>query len=150
MPEIYRSSERQCVTCERGATLIEATVGILAGLFLILLGIDLIRLTYVNFAGNYVVNEAARWSTYGETLPGLDRIASIKSFTKDTGDSFGLKIEDEQIHICPTSNPDCIVESAGGSQQFFTIRVTYPVQLLAFFREQFSFGFEAVAKNEPF
>ncbi|HQH27229.1 MAG TPA: hypothetical protein PLP17_07520, partial [Oligoflexia bacterium] len=63
----------------KGAVLIEAAIGISVFLCLLIIGMDLMRLAYINYAGRYVAEQSARAAAAGDhTLSPDARVPSIK------------------------------------------------------------------------
>ena len=136
---------------ESGAVLIEAAIAISAALLILVVGIEFLRFAYINYTGNHVVKEAARWATYGDSLTGAsDRVAAIKQQVQNVGKGYGIAIPTEQIQICPAADPQCAVDSSADSEKFFLIRVRHTERVVSFLDLSITMGFEALARNEPF
>jgi len=131
--------------------LIEAAIGISVFLCLLIIGMDLMRLAYINYAGRYVAEQSARAAAAGDhTLSPDARVPSIKQNIIAIARAFSLAFTADNIQICAGTAPGCLTESAGGPEQEFTIQIRYPQSVLGLSASQFTFRFEATAKNERY
>jgi hypothetical protein len=142
---------------DRGSVLVEASIGIATLLLVLIIGINLVRIGYVNVAARYSLNKTARWALLGEqldrdvsgTMTTLSRIDSIKRKLTEYATPLGLKVTPSDITVCPIADPNCSTEDAGGPGDLFIINWDYN-EHLPLWGKVFPFEFTAFARNENF
>lgn len=121
---------------ERGAVLVEFTVGSLLFFLTLITGIELSVILYHQARLNDATLRAARWGITGEQLPSqfptvlLTREDSVRAKLIEWANAYGVPIIGSQIQICPASNFQCTPanESIGGPTDFFNLRAQIQYQ----------------------
>jgi hypothetical protein len=140
---------------EAGAALWEGSLGLTLFFFLLIVGFDVIRMTYVSLGGQFAVDRTVRWASLGEKLVRdagsgpveLDRIASIKQKLIESAAPFGLSPNADDIRICPVSDLSCSSDDLGASRALFRIEWRYSARLVCWPRT-YDFKFHAYGQNE--
>lgn len=129
--------------------MVESALALVFGTLMIVGGIDMLRISYVTVAGQYVLCETARWSTIGTTLPGLTRTESIKQILRDRAAVFGLQTTDANIRICAIDDINCTIDDPQGSGKEVYLAAKFPIRFLV---AKYTLDYEVgtFAKNEPF
>lgn len=141
---------------ERGAVMVEYAFTIGALLFVLIGLMDLSRLTFQKIALNYSMSSAARWGILGLTLTDpsnrsvkLSRERSIEEKLRSIAAGYGMEITPAEIRICPSSQPNCITDNAGGPNSMTVITVNKSVPMIF---KSFALGISSsiLIKNEPY
>lgn len=136
---------------ESGATMVEAALSLLVLVFIVLGAIDVLRVSIHLESGQYAVNEAARWATYGDLYGGAaSRTESLKLKVRDVAGSIGLRIDPANVDVCPMPLGSCSPESTLDSGSFFMVRARTNFAFLSLAGFTQPILFEAVDQNEPF
>jgi Flp pilus assembly protein TadG len=115
--------------------MVESALALPIFLLLTLGSLDLFRLAYHAVTLHYVTSRTARWAILGQTLPSpsnpavrLSREESIKLHLRAAAQKFGITLGTSSIRVCPTSDPACAFDSAGGANDQFILTVVHPVK----------------------
>ncbi len=117
---------------EGGSVSVEAAFAISGLLLFLLVAVDLLRVSYISLAGQYVVERSVHWGAMGTVLPGLTREDSIRQNALTLSQQFGIPLDAGQIRVCRLSldDPQCTTESAGAPGESYYIRFAYRTRLV--------------------
>ncbi len=130
--------------------MIEAAL--VSGIFLLIIvvTIECVIVGYRALTTQYVASRTARFAMVSTIPAGLARTQAVRSFALTESASFGLRIDPQQVDICPIYRDRmCVSNDAGRPGDFVFVRVTVPGQFLLG-RFHFPIRGEALTKNEYF
>ena len=128
--------------------MIEATFTLPVFLFVMLFGVETMRLAFTTVTLQHAANRGVRYASL-LIAPGggITRAQDIKQRIIDY--SVGVPVQTGNIHICPVTNLSCGGSSPGVAGETIAIRVNQPFSFLGGLFT-LPIAVTAVAKNEPF
>lgn len=130
--------------------MLEATLAVALGLFLLIGSIELLRISYIRLSARYSVAQAARWASMLQFSGAEeDRVAAIQQDVFRRAKQLGVRFHQAHVRICPLEYRRCRTQRGGGAEQFFIVSLEFSEPLLLFPDYVIHQRLEAVAQNEP-
>ncbi len=136
----------------------ELAISILVVVFLLLSGIEALRVSYVALSLQWGVTRAARYASLGHTEqtcgPSADQACSREeSIRIEFSKAFGRNIPASELLICSNPidtycPPSPALPNAGNPNEWVALNVNHPVSL-AFGNYTLTLKASAITKNEP-
>ena len=124
MAMVGRITARRSRATQRQHGIVIVQVALTMGIFLLLVMtlIEFALSLYRTSALEEALARTARSAVVGYGLSAPVRILAIKSLAQSYARELHVKIEQDQIKICPANTPNCSVESVGASGDFFVMK----------------------------
>jgi hypothetical protein len=136
---------------QRGAVLVEATIGLGILLYLLFAGFDFIRLSTQLNSAQWALSKAARWSSYADlsSSEGKTKAQVVKDYAVRIAQRAGLSLDSGQIEVCnarvPECNPECLFEPG----ELYVLRVRKEFTLISLLGLSITHEVEALGQREP-
>lgn len=128
---------------ERGSALVESSIALPVFLFIMFMGIELLRMGAVALQLQHGVTAAARFATLMQSEPGETREDSIRNRARRTS---LLDIADDNLQFCLNGNA-CQPNTAGAGGEWLRVQAERPIRLVVGI--QYTLRASALVRNEP-
>lgn len=129
---------------ERGAAMIESALALPLFFFLLIVGFDLLRMSYRAVSLQYLAERTSRYAVV-RAVTGAD----IQNEFDALASSFGLDVSTASISYCPVTTSPCSGMQPGKPGELMVFRVTLPNPIILLFAT-FTLEATVVSKNEYF
>lgn len=134
---------------ERGAVAIETAISSFVFFFILLAGVNLVMASFHILGLQHAVFKGSRYAILGGEMPGRSREESIKEVIRNTAAIYSLKLNPNQISICPIGAMPCGVDNAGLQEELVAISATIRAGVFTGYLS-FPYTAQTVVRNEPF
>ena len=156
---------------EQGSTIVEFAIVSAFLLGFAITGADFLRLSYQNLTLQFMATQWMRTAVIGPTSTGsteaqlesnraveiVRHTQAVRNGIKASALRLGVSLSDEQLRICPESDPSCLwgASSTGDGGELLMIHIELPMRVLLFeprgvFARFFSIDAAVVGRNEFF
>ena len=130
---------------QSGAVLLETAISLIIFAFILLFGVDLLRISYVSASIQSSIFQAGR---AGIVAPALNRINVIEQTAQQRADALGVSINTSDILVCPENDLSCSTSEPGDVNQFIHIRLNHSVPMIVFGGHTINLKAEVLVRNE--
>jgi len=119
--------------------------------FIVVLGAELLRLSYTALTVQYAATRVMRSAIVGPPVGagvGYNHAAAIEGRIIELSSNLGVSIGPEHVRICPDSDPQCEIDNTGESNQIIIIQIARPMRILIY--EVYTIEGLVVGRNEPY
>ena len=130
---------------ERGATMVETSIGVLILLLLIFTTIDIFLVGYYNIAAQHVVSESVRKAIVGTNY---NSAAELQADVVNQASVFGLPVDPSKVTVCAGAG-GCGGGSLGQGSQLIIVTIDFDATSL-FQGWDYKVRSTSIGRNEPF
>ncbi|MCB0325160.1 MAG: pilus assembly protein [Bdellovibrionales bacterium] len=137
---------------DRGSTIVEFAIVSLVFFSLIVIGAELLRLSYTNITLQFAASRALRLAVIGppEAAPAdYDHTTHVKDYFLELTSGLGISVPPESIRICASPNLNCSTDDSGNGGELIAIRATHTIELVLW-HTTYTVSALAVGRNERF
>lgn len=135
---------------QHGAVMVEAALALPIFLLIVLVGADLLRVSYYSVAIQFLSARALRSAVLTDASSGPARAVVIRDEVLRLGRRYGVELDPESIKICVGISSDCTHNDAGLPTDLITVTIRQRVNTIVGFAlpRQFILTGQVVGRNE--